>query len=110
MVEILENKYFLSITAGSLGAFGNQLLYWRGVLRIRNREINRRMILISIFYILTGGGIGFFIGLDYPDSYLFMLGGGATWPTLLKSMNDVRVFAKAVQEKLGLTDLIGSSH
>ena len=78
------------------------MLYWRNVVRVQNREINRRMILISLFYVITGALIGFFIHLDYPESYLFKVGGGAAWPTLLKSMDDVRKFAVAVQQKLGI--------
>ncbi len=104
MESIFKNTLFLSFLAGFVGAFGNQLLYWRRILRVRDRQINPKMIFISIFYVLTGGGVGFFIGKDYPNSYMFMLGGGAAWPTLLKSMDDVRQFAKAVQNKLGSTN------
>jgi len=102
MDGLLESAKFLSLCAGCTGAFGNQLVYWRGVLKVRDRKINPRMIFVSIFYIVTGGLFGFFVGLQYPTQYIFILGAGAAWPTLLKSMDDIRLLKNAVQEKMGL--------
>ena len=104
MSPTYENLAFLSALAGGVGAFGNQLLYWRNVLRVQNREVNRWMIPISLIYVITGALIGFIINLDYPGEYLFCLGGGAAWPTLLKSMDDVRQFAVAFRRKLGIAE------
>ena len=104
MSATVDNLALMGILAGGVGALGNQLLYWRNVLKVQNRKINRRMIPISLIYVITGGGVGFFINLDYPEQYLFCLGGGGAWPTLLKSMDDVRQFAAAFRQKLGLVE------
>ena len=104
MSQTLDSFALLSVLAGGTGALGNQLLYWRNVLKVQKREINRRMIPISLFYVITGALIGFIINLDYPEKYLFCLGGGAAWPTLLKSMDDVRQFALAFRKKLGIAE------
>ena len=102
MDALLGSPQVLSLCAGCTGAFGNQLLYWRGVLKVRDRVINRRMIFVSVAYVITGTAVGFFVGLDYPDSKLFILATSAVWPTLLKSVNDVRLLKNAIQQKLGL--------
>lgn len=96
----IEVTHLWFLAAGALGAFGNQLLYWRNVWS-RRRDIRGWMVPVSVLYVLTGAGIGFFAGVDF-DSHLLALGTGGAWPTALKAMNDVRLYADAVRQKLGL--------
>lgn len=96
----IEAAQLWFLAAGALGAFGNQLLYWRNVLS-RKREVRGWMVPVSVLYVITGGGIGFFVGVDL-ESNLLALGTGGAWPTALKAMNDVRLLGAAVRQKLGL--------
>ena len=77
------------LLAGLLGAFGNQVLYWRERLAGRKRAADRRMVPVFVAYVVTGGGVGFFVGVE-GNAYLLALGAGAFWPETLKSLNAAR--------------------
>ena len=96
----VEQSDLWFLVAGAVGAFGNQLLYWRNVVS-RRRQVHAWMVTVSILYLPTGGGVGFFTGLEY-ESLLLALGVGGGWPTALKAMNDARLIAAAARNKLGL--------
>ena len=96
----IEAAHLWFLAAGALGAFGNQLLYWRNVWS-RRREVRGWMVSMSVLYVITGGGVGFFVGAE-SGSALLALGTGGAWPTALKAMNDVRLLGEAVRQKLGL--------
>ena len=85
------------LLAGLLGASGNQVIYWGNRLRRPDLPINRRMIPISAAYIITGGGVGFFVGVSTGESMelvLLSLGSGAFWPETLKALEpDSKVHA-----------------
>ena len=100
VVMQVEQSDLWFVLAGVVGAFGNQLLYWRNVVS-RRRQVHAWMVAVSILYLLTGGGVGFFAGLDF-DSHLLALGVGGGWPAALKAMNDARLIAAAARSKLGL--------
>lgn len=95
--EVAQHWY---LVAATLGAFGDQLLYWRNALA-RGRGARVWRVSFSVLYILTGGGIGFFVGVE-QKSLLLALGTGGAWPTALKAMNDVRLWAEAARQKFGL--------
>lgn len=98
----VEQSDLWFLVAGAVGAFGNQLLYWRNVVS-RRRQVHAMMVAFSILYLATGGGIGFFAGQEF-DSRVLALGVGGGWPTALKAMNDTRLIAAAARKKLGLDD------
>ena len=47
---------------------------------------------MSVLYVLTGGAIAFFVGLDYPY-YVLLLGVGAAWPQFLKAIASFKALA-----------------
>ena len=49
----------------------------------------------------TGGGVGFFCGVEL-ENYLLALGTGGLWPQIVKAMGDVGLLVKAMSNKLGL--------
>ncbi len=102
IVMQVEQSDLWFVLAGFLGAFGNQLLYWRSVVS-RRRQVHAWMVVASVLYLPTGGGVGFFTGLEF-ESLLLALGVGGGWPTALKAMNDARLIAAAARKKLGLDD------
>ena len=104
-IGLVDTWYLL---AGLVGASGNQVVYWGNRLRRPNIPINRRMIPVSGFYILTGGGVGFFVGVD-TVSALLALGSGAAWPETLKALDAARKVASIAKDRLGGTDPSGSS-
>ena len=96
------------LTAGAVGAFGNQVLYWGYILRSRTRrpkswknKIPFWAFTLSAFYVVTGAGVGFFCGVDL-ESHLLALGAGGLWPQAVKALGDVGLLIKAVSSKVAL--------
>jgi hypothetical protein len=86
---VIDSFDIWPLVAGLVGAFGNQLLYWGNRLRRRSEELNLRMVPYSILYVLTGGGVGFFVGVE-GDVLLLSLGSGAFWPATVKAIDAAR--------------------
>lgn len=89
----------MHLVAGAVGAFGNQVLYWGNRVRIRNHDINRRMIPISVAYVCTGAGVGCFVGIETVQ-ILWALSAGAFWPETLKALDGARNVSAKVAERM----------
>ena len=94
-VQIWTELNLLFLAAGIVGAFGNQVVYWRR----RDRPVNKRTVCVSFGYILTGGGVGFFVGFE-SGVMLLSLGSGAAWPATLKSIDAARNVGALVKKRL----------
>ena len=71
--------------AGFIGAMGHQVLYWGNRLR-SSTPLNTRVLVFSVFYVITGSGVGHFVGVDGGSS-LIALGAGFGWPVFIQSIN-----------------------
>lgn len=88
------------LIAGAVGALGNQVLYWRRLLRTRRTKIDGRKFFLSSMYVLTGGGVGFFVGASTGFPVLAM-GSGAAWPATLRSIQAARHVGKIASNQIG---------
>ena len=103
IVESVELLHLWHLLAGIVGAFGNQVIYWGNRLRRPDLPMNRRMIPISVAYVATGGGIGFFVGVSTGQSMdliLLSLGSGAFWPETLKALDAARRVTLRLKQKI----------
>ncbi len=71
--------------AGFIGAMGHQVLYWGNRLR-GSTQLKKRVLVFSVFYVVTGSGVGHFVGVDGGSS-LIALGAGFGWPVFIQSIN-----------------------
>ena len=85
-MNLLEWQILWYGGVGALGAFASQLVYWSNVL-VRGRKFRPARLMVSLLYVLVGGGIGAVAGDSLSDS-LLVLGVAALWPDLLKAMRD----------------------
>lgn len=95
-IQIIDLWHLL---AGFIGAFGNQVLYWGARARAPKRSLNRRMMPISVAYIVTGAGVGFIVGVEF-DVLILALGSGATWPETIKAIDAARTVGVLVAQKV----------
>lgn len=98
---MLVSGYF---QAGSIAAFGHELLYWTNIVRRGGREVNFMLLLLlslSVLYILTGGAIAYYFCQDERfQSYLYALGVGFFWPGVLKALNYAAITVSRTLNKL----------
>lgn len=87
------------LVAGAVGALGNQVLYWRRLLRARKTKVDGRKVFLSSMYVLTGGAVGFFVGTSTSFPVLAM-GSGATWPATLRSIQAARHVGKTASKQI----------
>ena len=72
--------------AGLVGAFGHQVVYWGNRVRRNDFELKFRVLFYSLLYVVTGSGVGHFVGVDGGTS-LLALGAGFTWPAFIHSID-----------------------
>ena len=74
--------------AGLVGAAGHQVLYWGNRLR-RSGKLRTRVLIFSVLYVVTGSGVGHFVGVE-GESTLLALGAGFGWPAFIRSIDAAR--------------------